>query len=139
MFYSFDFFYHFHDMLILALTWFFLTIFFLKDWGLDVFIYLLPNDKTIKIRCTGPAFSRSCHYSFLLISQCLVKATGLEPNNHLVCKFVNENWTIASSLAKWLSVYLQTKWLWVRILLLPLKFQISRLFWASSSLTFSQL
>ena len=34
-----------------------------------------------------------------------------------------------TSLAKWLSVLLQTKWLWVRIPLLSLKLQISRLFW----------
>ena len=41
--------------------------------------------------------------------------------------------------SKWLSVRLQTKWLWVRIPLQLLKFQISRLFWARSSLTFRQL
>ena len=44
-----------------------------------------------------------------------------------------------ASLAKWLSVYLQTKWLQVPTPLLPFKFQISCLFWARSSLTFRQL
>ena len=35
--------------------------------------------------------------------------------------------------------YCLTKWLWVRILLQSLKFQILHLFWAWSSLTFRQL
>ena len=43
------------------------------------------------------------------------------------------------SLAKWLSVRLQTKRLWVRIPLLLLKLQIWRLLPARSSLTFRQL
>ena len=43
-------------------------------------------------------------------------------------------------LAKWLSVLLRTKWLWVRIQLLSLQIlQISRLFRARSSLTFREL
>ena len=37
-----------------------------------------------------------------------------------------------------MSVHLQTKWLWVRILLLSLKLQIWHLIWARSSLTFRQ-
>ena len=45
----------------------------------------------------------------------------------------------SASLAKWLSDHLQTKWLWFRILLLSLKFQISSMFRARSSLTFRQL
>ena len=40
------------------------------------------------------------------------------------------------NLAKWLSVHLQTKWLWVRIMLLSLKLQIWCLLQARSSLTF---
>ena len=44
-----------------------------------------------------------------------------------------------SLLAKWLSVPLQTKWLWVRIPLLSLKFQIWRLLRARSSLTSGKL
>ena len=41
-------------------------------------------------------------------------------------------------MAKWLSVRLRTKWLWVRIPLLPLKLQIWRLLRARSSLTLRQ-
>ena len=41
-----------------------------------------------------------------------------------------------ASLAKWPSVRLWTKWLWIRILLLSLKLQIWCLFSARSSLTF---
>ena len=44
-----------------------------------------------------------------------------------------------SSLAKWLSVRLRTKWLWVRVQLQSLKLQISRLLRARSSLTFKPL
>ena len=43
------------------------------------------------------------------------------------------------SLAKWWSVCLQTKWLWVRIPLKSLKLQISRLYRAWSSCKFKQL
>ena len=43
------------------------------------------------------------------------------------------------SLAKWLSVRLQTKWLWVRVPFQSLKLQISHLFRARSSLKFRQL
>ena len=43
-----------------------------------------------------------------------------------------------ASLAKWLSVCLQTKWLWVRILLLSLKLQIRCSLQARSSLIFKQ-
>ena len=44
-----------------------------------------------------------------------------------------------ASLAKWLSVRLWTKWLWVRVQLQSLKLQISRLLPARSSWTFRQL
>ena len=43
-----------------------------------------------------------------------------------------------ASLAKWLSVRLRTKWLWVAIMLLSLKLQIWRLLWARSFKTFKQ-
>ena len=43
-----------------------------------------------------------------------------------------------ASLAKWLSVSLRSKWLWVRIPLLSLKLQIWRLLRARSSLTSRQ-
>ena len=42
-----------------------------------------------------------------------------------------------ASLAKWLTVYLKIKWLWIRIPLRSLKYQISRLLRAKSSLTFT--
>ena len=44
-----------------------------------------------------------------------------------------------AKLAKWLSVRLATKWLWVRVQLQSLKLQISRLLRGRSSLTFRQL
>ena len=36
-------------------------------------------------------------------------------NNHLVCKRTLNNLAKLTSLAKWLSVGLRTKWLWVRV------------------------
>ena len=47
--------------------------------------------------------------------------------------------TIKTSLVKWLSVRLQTKWFWARVQLQSLKFQVSRLLRARSSLTIRQL
>ena len=44
-----------------------------------------------------------------------------------------------ASLTNWLSVCLQTKWLWVWVPLQSLKLQILRLFRARNSLTFRQL
>ena len=44
-----------------------------------------------------------------------------------------------SSLAKWLSVSLRTKWMWARVQLQSLKLQISRLLLTGSSLTFRQI
>ena len=43
------------------------------------------------------------------------------------------------SLAKWLSIRLQTKWFWVRVHLQSLKLHVTRLLRARSSLTFRQL
>ena len=42
-------------------------------------------------------------------------------------------------MARWWSVRLWTKWLWVGVPLLSHELKISRLFWAKSSLTFRQL
>ena len=57
-------------------------------------------------------------------------------------KCVLTRWNIResglASLAKWLSVHLQTKWLWVRISLLSLKLQIWHLLRGRSSLIFRQ-
>ena len=63
---------------------------------------------------------------------------GTQSYNHLV----NEHSTIYpnyASLAKWLSVRLRTKCVWVWIPLQTRNLQISRLFRARSSLTFRQL
>ena len=48
-------------------------------------------------------------------------ATAFEPTTNLVC---------LASLAKFSSIRLQTKWLWIQIQLHSLKFQISHLFQA---------
>ena len=62
-------------------------------------------------------------------------SNGIRTHNHLVRK-----WTLyhLASLAKWLSVRLRTKWLCVRIPLLPLKLQIWRLLRTRRSLKFRQ-
>ena len=65
----------------------------------------------------------------------LYDCNGTRTHNHLVRKRALN----LASLVKWLSIRLRTKWLWVRVPLQPLKFQISRLFPARSSLTFRQL
>ena len=56
----------------------------------------------------------------------LKDSNGIQTHNHLTHK-------------RTLSVYLQTKWFWVRILLLSLKLQIWRLLRARRSLTFKQV
>ena len=63
----------------------------------------------------------------------LLTATGLKPRTTY---FLNEH---STSLAKWLSVRLRTKWFWVRVQLQSLHLQISGLLRARSSLTFRQL
>ena len=78
--------------------------------------------ETFKIQ-SGPLTSDSKKVLFLLNCKVCAKVQL----NHLV------------SLAKWLSVHLQTKWLWVQVPLQSLKLQILRLFQAMSSLTFRQL
>ena len=60
-------------------------------------------------------------------------------DKYLVAKLKIFNKIKLASLAKWLSVRLRIKWLWVRIPLQSLKLQISRLFRARTSLTFRQL
>ena len=70
-----------------------------------------------------------------IVTNFQVTATRFESTT---TQFVNEHLTIQASLAKWLSVCLQTKWSQVRIPLLSLKIQIWRLLRARSSLTFRQ-
>ena len=55
------------------------------------------------------------------ISEVLSDSNGIRTHHHLVRKRTLNHVTIQASLAKWLSVRLRTKWLWVRIPLLSLK------------------
>ena len=64
---------------------------------------------------------------------------GTQTHNHSVYKRTLNHSANLASLAKWFSVPLGTKWLWVRVPLQSLKPQISRMFWARSSLTFRKL
>ena len=73
------------------------------------------------------------YISLVAITKNISDSNGIRTHNHLVHK------RTLNYLAKWLSVHLRTKWLWVQILLLSLKLHISYLFWARSSLTFRQL
>ena len=67
----------------------------------------------------------------------LRKSQQRDSNPQLLSLLANIH-PFSQSLAKWLSVCLQTKWLWVRISLLQLKRQI-RLLQARSSLIFKQI
>ena len=69
---------------------------------------------------------------------CISDSNKIRTYNLLVRKRTLNHLAKLASLAKWLSVCLQTKWLWVRILFLSLKLQIGRLLLAMSSLTFRQ-
>ena len=51
-----------------------------------------------------------CQGTLLLLSDC----NATQTHNYLVCKRTLNH---LAKLAKWLSVHLQTKWLWVRVLL----------------------
>ena len=57
---------------------------------------------------------------------------------HRTNKYSQHSSIIVASLAKWLSVCLWTKWLWVQITLLSLKLQVWLQLQAMSSLTFRQ-
>ena len=70
------------------------------------------------------------------VTHILSDCNGIRTHNHLIRKRTLNH---LASLAKWLSVCLRIKWLWVRIPLQSLKLQISRLFRARSSWTFRQL
>ena len=60
------------------------------------------------------------------------------PQTHLVLKGAVNCLTILTGLTKWSSLPLRTEWLCVQVPLQSLKFQISRLPRAKSSLTFRQ-
>ena len=51
----------------------------------------------------------------------LSDSNGIRTHSHLVRKYTLNHLAKLASLAKWLSVRLRTKWLWVRIPLLPLR------------------
>ena len=74
--------------------------------------------------------------NFPLQSLLLHDCSRIRTHKDLVRKRTVNHLAKLASLAKWLSAPLQTKWLWVRLLLQSLKLQISRLFRARSSLTF---
>ena len=83
--------------------------------------------------------SLSCHYHHYLCWWDRIYA-HLELCKINMASFSDNIWgkrPVILFLAKWLSVRLQTKWLWIRIPLLSL--QILHLFRARSSLTFRQL
>ena len=63
--------------------------------------------------------------------QCLTNCNGTRIHKHLVRE---QTLNQLASLAKWLSVHLQTKWLGVRVPLQSLKLQILRLFLSKKSL-----
>ena len=88
----------------------------------------------IKSSSALPILSRKIKHNHFLPD-----SNEIRTHNHLVCKRQLKHLAKLASLAKWLSVRLRTKWLWVRILLLSLKLQIWRLFRLRSSLTFRQL
>ena len=50
----------------------------------------------------------------------LSDSSRIRTHNHLVCKWTLDHLAKLASLVKWFSVYLQAKWLWVRIPLLSL-------------------
>ena len=67
--------------------------------------------------------------------------TRFRLNSHSIVAWMSRNSLLQTganltSVTKWLSVRLRTKWLWVWVQLQSLKLQISRLFWARSYLTF---
>ena len=81
--------------------------------------------------------------SFNLTQVNISDGNGIQTHNHLVRKetlnHLPKFWRpkVKASLAKWLSVRLQTNWLYGQIPWLSLKLQILRLFQARSSLRFS--
>ena len=77
-------------------------------------------------------FGGTLAFFFYFGSTEIVICNYTRTQSHLVCKRTLK-------LAKWLSIRLRTKWLWVRVQLQIVKLQISRLVRARSSLTFRQL
>ena len=76
--------------------------------------------------------------SIYWMSLILRVSNAIRTYNHIVYKRTLNHLAKLTNLAKWLSVHLRTKWLWIRIALPSLKLQLWRLLWARSSSTFKQ-
>ena len=85
---------------------------------------------TYMFRCESTLYS--CLNVKDLLAQNRCKIWSLSDSdwtqNHLVCKWTLHQVAKLTSLAKWLSVCLQTNWLWVRVQLQSLKCEIFLLF-----------
>ena len=69
---------------------------------------------------------------------CYIQVTATELESTAI-QFVNKHSLAQTSLAKWLSVRLRSRWLWILVPLKSLKLKISRLLRARTSLKFRQL
>ena len=100
--------------------------YFLSDYFTYYFLYISVS--CLFYTLNKMAASWIC-FNFIISKPC----NGTRTHNHLVCK------PTLKHLAKWMSVCLRTKWLWVRVQLQSLKLEISRLFRTRGSLIFKQL
>ena len=127
---------------------------FVHDWTLNHLAKLALNDWAVlwALICMVHLTVYSYHATYTFQSEstlysCLNVKELLARKRHNIWSLSDCNGTLThnqlvhkpSSLTKWLSVHLQTKCLWVRVLLQSLKLQISYLLQARSSLTFRQL
>ena len=76
--------------------------------------------------------------SIYWMSLILSVSNAIRTYNHIVYKRTLNHLAKLANLAKWLSVHLRAKWLWIRIALPSLKIQLWRLLWTRSSSTFKQ-
>ena len=81
----------------------------------------------------------SGHYRMWIHSEMRTGHDKNKQSNLLYIWAITTQVNLLVSLAKWLSVLLPTKWLWVRVSLQSLKVQMWRLFRGRSSLTFRQI
>ena len=110
--------------------------FWVLFWNVGRIYFLVLAHKTFKamIKLYCESFSVQCIWLYVIIMSRIIFRGNL---HSIVCLKVKEL-PAQTSLDKWSSDYLGTKWLWVWIPLLSLKFQIWRLLRASRSLTFWQ-
>ena len=97
-------------------------------WFIDLTTYE-PIKRTFKMH-----LDNTIDNIFWKLSDC----NGTRTQNYLARKQSLNHLAELSSLAKWLSVCLRSKWLWVRVLLQSLNLQIPCLFRAMSSLALRQ-